>query len=386
MMVCCFFRHVLPKEFLMPNASRFFRILLLTCLPLLIGARISSAVEPVNGYPPAAEVKAAFLKLLDRPRVPLEPETRKTEKDADGRIIEHVNIASVRKADGSVERVPLLVVRPEKPAGRLPSVIVLHGTGGNKESLREFLVELTKRGIIGVALDARYHGERSGGAKGAEAYVAAITRAWKTPAGDPQEHPLYYDTCWDIWRTVDYLQSRPDVDGERLGMIGFSMGGIETWLAAAVDERIKVAVPAIAVQSFRWSLDNGTWQGRAKTIHGAHVAAAADLGEPEVNARVCRELWNKVIPGMLDQFDCPSMIRLFAGRPLLIVNGELDPNCPLDGAKVAFAAAEEAYRKAGASEKLKIMVAADTGHKVTDEQRQAALEWFVKWLKAGGEP
>ena len=83
------------------------------------------------------------------------------------------------------------------------------------------------------------------------------------------------------------------------------------------------------------SLDNGAWQGRARTIQAAHQAAAADLGEPKVNARVCRELWNKVIPGMLDQFDCPSMLRLFAGRPLLILNGELDPNCPLGGADEA---------------------------------------------------
>jgi pimeloyl-ACP methyl ester carboxylesterase len=167
-------------------------------------------------------------------------------------------------------------------------------------------------------------------------------------------------------------------------MIGFSMGGIQTWLAAAVDARIKVAVPAISVQSFRWSLDHGAWQGRARTIQAAHRVAAADLGEPEINARVCRELWNKVIPGMLDQFDCPSMIRLFAGRPLLIVNGEVDPNCPLEGAKIAFSAAETAYRQAGAREKLKIMVAPGTAHKVTDEQRQAALDWLTKWLVSPG--
>lgn len=355
---------------------------LLCSAALLIAARFVSSAEPANSYPRAAEVKAAFLKQLDRPRVPLRPETKKAETDAQGRAVEVLSITSEHKADGSVERVPLLVVRPANSAGRLPAVIVLHGTGGNKESQREFLNDLAKRGIVGVALDARYHGERSGGAKGSEAYVAAITRAWKTPAGQPQEHPFYFDTCWDIWRTIDYLQSRADIDGERLGMIGFSMGGIQTWLAAAVDERIKVAVPAIAVQSFRWSLDNGAWQGRARTIQAAHLAAAAELGEPEVNARVCRDLWNKVIPGMLDQFDCPSMLRLFAGRPLLIVNGDSDPNCPLGGAKLAFAAAEAAYREAGATEKLKILVAADTAHKVTDDQRTAALDWLTKWLAA----
>jgi dienelactone hydrolase len=335
-------------------------------------------------YPPPAEVKAAFLKQLDREKIPLDPQTRRTEAQPDGRVVESVSIASERKADGTIERVPLLIVRPAKAAGsqgvRAPAVIVLHGTGGNKKQMRPLLEELAHRGLIGVALDARYHGERSHGAGGAKAYVAAITRAWRTPAGQPQEHPFYYDTCWDIWRTIDYLQTRPDVDGRRLGMIGFSMGGIETWLAGAVDERIKVAVPAIGVQSFRWSLEHDAWQGRARTIEGAHLAAAEDLKEPKVNERVCRELWNKVIPGMLDQFDCPSMLRLFAGRPLMILNGELDPNCPLGGANLAFAAVEEAYGDAGAGDKLKILVAPKTGHRVTPDQRQAALDWLSKWL------
>jgi len=364
----------------MIDIRRSFRMRSFCCQALALATALILAAHPAVADPPPEEVKAAFLKLLDRPRVPLDARTSKSEQDAVGNACEWLSIASEKKSDGTIERVPLLVVRPEKPGGKLPAVIVLHGTGGNKESLRELLALFAGRGIIGVALDARYHGERSGGAKGAEAYVAAITKAWKTLPGEPQEHPFYYDTCWDIWRTIDYLETRSDVDAGRLGMIGFSMGGIETWLAAAVDDRVKVAVPAIAVQSFRWSLDHDAWQGRAKTIQGAHAAAAADLAESEVNARVCRELWNKVIPGILDEFDCPSMIRLFVSRPLLIVNGELDQNCPLGGAQVAFAAAEKAYRDVGASERLKIMVAPATGHKVTDEQRHAVLEWFDKWL------
>jgi fermentation-respiration switch protein FrsA (DUF1100 family) len=164
-------------------------------------------------------------------------------------------------------------------------------------------------------------------------------------------------------------------------MIGISMGGIETWLAASVDDRIAVAVPAIAVQSFRWSLDNGQWQGRARTVAGAHNAAAKDLGEHEINARVCKELWSKVLPGILGPFDCPSMIRLFAGRPLLILNGERDPNCPIGGANLAFAAAKAAYTEANAGERLQVMVAKNVAHAVTDEQKLAALEWFTRWLR-----
>jgi dienelactone hydrolase len=348
---------------------------LLVLLFLMLSAEASlRAQDSLPKYPPPAEVKASLLKLLDRPQVPLDAKVTASKAARDGLWEEQLSFASEKKADGAEERVPLLLVRPEKNEGRLACVIVLHGTGGNKEGQRGFLNDLAKRGIIGVAIDARYHGERSGGKKGSEAYIEAITRAWRAKPGEAHEHPFYFDTCWDLWRTVDYLSSRPDVDPKRIGMIGFSMGGIQTWLAAA-------AVPAIAVQSFRWSLEHDEWQGRARSIKGAHDAAASDLGEPEVNQRVCRELWNKVIPGILDQYDCPSMLRLFAAdRHLLIISGDKDLNCPIGGAKLAIAAAEQAFQDAGRSDHLKIMVAEGVGHSVTSEQRTAALDWFEKWL------
>ncbi|MCS6849892.1 MAG: alpha/beta fold hydrolase [Gemmataceae bacterium] len=361
----------------------------MTHVRLAVRVALLTAALPIAGrsdegrpsYPPPAEVKRAFLKLLDRPRVLFHVTIHSTQREDDGLVSERLSFATEKKPDGGVERVPALLIRPEKIPRKLPAVIVLHGTGGSKEGMRQWLLHLAQRGMIGIAIDARYHGERSGGAEGAAAYVQAITRAWRTKPGEPQEHPFYYDTVWDIWRTIDYLETRPDVDPRRIGMLGFSMGGIQTWLAAAVDDRVRVAVPAIAVQSFRWSLDNDRWQGRARTIRAAHEAAAQDLGEPEVNAKVCRALWNKVIPGMLDQFDCPSMIRLFAGRPLLILNGENDPNCPIEGARLAFAAAEQAYKEVQAADKLKILVAPGVGHVVTNDQRHAALAWLEKWLK-----
>jgi dienelactone hydrolase len=340
---------------------------------------VQLVVTKAPSYPPPAEVRTAFHKLLDRPAVPLNVNRVVTVVE-NGLATEHLSFTSEGQA-GSEERVPVLLVRPEKIENKLPAVIVLHGTGGTKEGQRSWLIELAKRGLIGVAIDARYHGERARGARGAAAYNEAITRAWKSKPGEKQEHPFYFDTCWDLWKTVDYLATRDDVDAGRIGMIGFSMGGIETWLAASVDERVKVIVPAIGVQSFRWSLENNQWQARANTIKSAHEAAAKDLGEPAVNQKVCRALWDKVIPGILDQFDCPSMLRLCAGRPLLILNGELDPNCPLEGAKLAFASAEAAYKEAKAADKLRIEVAKGVRHAVTEEQRKMALQWLEKWLK-----
>ena len=356
-------------------------------LLLVAATPLARSVAPRSSMPPA-EIKAAFLKLLDRPRVPLDIHSRGTKPPFRGVTSERVDFAVEARPDGTVERVPALIVRPEwaKPGEKMPAVLVLHGTGGRKEGTWPWLERLARRGFVAVAIDGRYHGERAKGEKGTKAYNDAIIRAWQSKPGEPQAHPFYYDTCWDIWRTIDYLQTRPDVDPDRIGMIGLSKGGIETWLGGAVDDRVKVAVPAISVQSFRWSLEHGRWQGRANTIKEAHKAVATDLGEPEVNARVCRALWNKVIPGMLDEFDAPSMLRLFAGRSLLILNGELDANCPIEGAELAFAAARASFHEVEADERLKIMVAKENGHSLTPEQQEAALDWFVVWLKPTPPP
>jgi dienelactone hydrolase len=347
-------------------------VLSLFFVPLIARADdLSKALTP-------AETRKAFLTLLDRPRV--EPDVKDLPGSASGAVATFsFTFASEKKRDGSIERVPVLCVRPAKE-GRYPVVIALHGTGGNKEGMKPWLTDLAKRGIMGVAIDARYHGDRSGGAKGSTAYGAAITAAWKAPK-DRMEHPFYYDTVWDLWRLIDVLEKRPDVDPKRIGMLGISMGGIQTWLAAGADERVAVALPLIAVQSFRWSLDNDKWQGRANTIKATHEAAAKDLGEPAVNAKVCRALWGKIIPGITNEFDCPQMLSLFAGRPLYIANGTEDANCPIDGARIAIRAAETAYATAGAKEKLKVSIAEGVGHKVTDEQRAEALAWCEKWLK-----
>src|SRR5262249_37429127 len=160
-----------------------------------------------------------------------------------GLVTERLSFVSDRNPDGTEERVPVLLVRPAGDAGRLPAVIVLHGTGLSKERMRDWLGKRARRRSPRLGRDRRHprrrarpRAEGGRGAEGAARYEAAIVRAWRSGPQTGREYPLYFDTCWDLWRAVDYLGTRGDVDRERLGMIGFSMGGIETWLAAAVDE------------------------------------------------------------------------------------------------------------------------------------------------------
>lgn len=354
-------------------------VLVLAGLVLVAAHPMALSTSPAMKTPPAV-IRANFRALIDRPRIPFDVKHHETKPPYRNLITERLSIAVERRTNGSVERVPMLVVKPEGTTGRLPVVLVCHGTGGRKEGMWNWLEQLAHRGFLAVAIDGRFHGERDDAKPGTTAYNEAIYKAFHARP-EAQTHPFYYDTCFDLMRTIDYLSTREDVDPERVGMIGTSKGGIETYLTAAADQRVKVVIPAIAMQSFRWGLDHDRWQARANTAKLAHEMVAADLHQPTITSETCRILWAKIIPGIRDDYDGPSMVRLLAGRPTLILNGELDPNCPIRGAEQAFEAARAAFHEADADDRLKIMVAPGVGHTVTPEQHAAALDWCVTWLK-----
>jgi predicted peptidase len=357
----------------MENVSFGYRLYMLI---LFLCICSSNSFAQTEQYPSPAKVAADFHKILDRPKIDPRPFFERIANDS--AIIEKGYIYSERD-----EKVPMLIYKPisNNKAKAYPAVIVLHGTGGRKDDreIRNILYQLTKHGIMGVAIDARFHGERiAGGAHGSHEYVDAVTQAWENTDATKQTHPFLWDTSYDIWRVTDYLITRPDVQANRIGMTGISMGGIETWMAASVDNRIKVAVLDIAAQSFKWSLDNNRWQGRAHTIQSAHLQAAKDMGDSVLNQRNVKAVWDKLIPGITGEFDCPSMIRLFAPRPLLVLSTEKDNNCPLPGAKIAFASAQEAY--GAANNKLKMDIALNQPHRATPEHMKMLVDWFAKWL------
>src|ERR1700722_8238571 len=109
-------------------ASPFFLFALLYSV-----GQVALGEETSRPYSPPAEVRHKLLALLDRPRVPLDPQVRLVEPAERGLVVERLSIASERKADGQLERVPILIVRPENVSQRRPLVIFLHGTGSNKE-------------------------------------------------------------------------------------------------------------------------------------------------------------------------------------------------------------------------------------------------------------
>jgi len=314
--------------------------------------------------------REAFLTMIERPRVALEPVVRPLEQ-SDGLSAEAISFAAQ-----AGQRVPTVLVKQRGVASRRPVVIVLHGTGGSKEAMVPRLRELAARGFVAVAIDGRYHGERAYPiASGMPPYQDAILRAFRTGS----EHPFLYDTVWDVMRLIDYLETRPDVDVSRIGLTGISKGGMETYLAAAVDPRIAVAVPLIGVQSFRWALDHGAWDSRAWTLREALEVAARDHKEP-ISASFMRKFYDRVAPGVYGAFDGPAMLPLIAPRPLLVINGDSDPRTPIGGVRECMVAAERAYKASGAVDRLALHLQANTGHQVSAEADRAALAWFQRWL------
>jgi len=320
----------------------------------------------------ADSTRTDFLQVIGRPKAPLAP-SQPAMSNEGGYALERVSFASEPG-----ERVPVLIVKKGERGDRQAVVIALHGTGGSKEGMRGLLQTYADLGFIGVAMDARHHGERAQPIPGLpNAYQSAMLRAYRTGEG----HPYLYDTVWDVLRLIDYLSTRADVDSARIGLIGNSKGGTEAYLAAAADERIAAVVPLIGVQSYGWSLRHSSgWEARTWTLREATEAAAASSNQ-NVNAAFVRKFYDRIAPGLVDNFDGPAMLPLIAPRPLLVVNGDSDPRSPLGGVREAVASAERAYAAAGAPEKFSFLLEADAAHEVTADAHAAARQWFVRWLR-----
>src|SRR5882757_9969404 len=129
----------------------------------------------------AQSSRETFLKLIDRPRVALAPEVGQPSA-SDG--FEQLRFTYASEAG---QRVPGILIRPKsaRAAAKAPVVIALHGTGGTKEGEIPLLKELASKGFLAVAIDGRYHGERTKAGTGSVEYQEAILRTYRTG----REHP-----------------------------------------------------------------------------------------------------------------------------------------------------------------------------------------------------
>lgn len=326
---------------------------------------------------PTASVREQFRQLIfkDRRPTPFQPQVVSKMESATVRT-ERVKI-SIEEGQSAVA----IVSRP-KEAGKYPAVIVQHYLGGSKDVFLfgSLLGGLAQKGFVAVAIDGRYRGERQNG----KSLEAAMAESLRTGKG----HPWLIDTAYDVLRVVDYLQTRDDVDPNRIGMTGISEGGILTWMCSSIDDRIKVAAPIIGVTCFAEALDQAEGpelQARVKLFQPALSEFAKSQNQPDINGRVLKLAWERLIPGALDRFDGPSLVPEIAPRPLLILNHEKDEIIPVGGARKVYEATEKRYKQLNAADRLEFHVA--PGLKHTDVaailgEANMMVQWMDRWLKA----
>jgi predicted esterase len=124
----------------------------------------------------------------------------------------------------------------------------MHGLSGSKEgwledgwSHGEILIQrLLALGYGVFALDAKYHGERSS--------LNDYDNPWMIfeRAQFAMLRSLMVESTVDYRRGLDWLETREDIDAERIGAIGLSMGGMMLYHLAALDDRVDVAVAGVA--------------------------------------------------------------------------------------------------------------------------------------------
>jgi len=129
----------------------------------------------------------------------------------------------------------LYLPRRNTQAGPVPAVICLHILSGNRELMELVCSALASRGVAGMTFPLPYYGERgpTAGPKGLlsdpNSLIQAVHQAWA-----------------DIRRAVDLLASRPEIDSQRISLLGISFGGIVAIGAAAEEPRFWRILPILA--------------------------------------------------------------------------------------------------------------------------------------------
>ena len=135
-------------------------------------------------------------------------------------------------------RVPAVVYRSEHGVGRAPAMVVVNGHGGDKYSWYSFYTGIlyARAGAVVLTYDPIGEGERNDEHKsGTREHDRVVDQT-----GYP-EH-LSGLMIADVMQAVSYLRQRPDVDPERIAILGYSMGSFISAITGAVDPRIHAVV------------------------------------------------------------------------------------------------------------------------------------------------
>jgi cephalosporin-C deacetylase-like acetyl esterase len=251
--------------------------------------------------------------------------------------------------------VTALVYLPSDHSSKSPAVLVPAGHAPNgKIYYQELCQRLAKRGYVVLAWDPVGQGERS--------------QFWDAQAGKSRynlicaEHAVMGNLAylaganlarWEIWdgiRAVDYLLTRPEVDAERISIVGTSGGGFQAAHIAALDKRIKVVVPSCYITALPMRIFN-------------RIFADPD-SDPE------QDLFGMISNGV----DNAGLLLLMYPRPVLVAAAVLD-FFPIEGTHRTFREVRSFYEHFNHGDRIGL-VESYNPHQFSPENQEAALAFL----------
>jgi Acetyl xylan esterase (AXE1) len=258
-----------------------------------------------------------------------------------------------------MEPVPALLLIPRKRQPRAPGLLYIHWHGGMYDLGKEMLLKgvevapayapvCAQKGVVTLAIDSWCFGERKhekDGRQGEE-------NAFKLMLWNGQV--LYGMMMFDEFRAMDYLASRPEVDSERLGALGMSMGSTKAWWLAALDPRVKVCMDVCCLTDYEELIRTHHLQD-----HGIFY----------------------YVPSLLKHFQTADINELTVPRAHLSVNGRLDPLTPPLGVEKVRDHLVPLYRQYGKESDCRIELF-DCAHQELPEMRKLIVEWMDERMVA----
>ena len=251
--------------------------------------------------------------------------------------------------------VPAHLYLPAGAEGRVPAVLFYVGhwwpDGKTKPDFQAFCINMARLGFVVLAWDPFGQGERGISSRDHRRVEALLV-------GISQQGFAEYETrC-----ALEYLLSRKEVDPHRIGMTGASGGGYNTWITAALDDRIAVAVPVVGTSEFY-----------------EQIAVTRELDWYQA-AEHCH-----FVPGLIRYANNHELLAMLAPKPLLIVSASKDQSFPVEGVREVYDYGRGLYGTYESSAKIKFFEDSEEGHGYQKRKREAAYGWFLRWLGGRGD-
>src|SRR5581483_1834124 len=271
-----------------------------------IARRARSALDAIPRATTAPQADAARPRLrrqltdsLGYKRLPWPPDLQARITGTVRRESYHIEKVVFQSLPGDL--VPAHLYVPDHIVGTAPAVLFYNGhwfaDSKTKLDFQSFCINMARLGFVVLNYDPFGQGERGISSRDHRRTEGLLV-------GVAQQGYAEYDTqC-----ALRYLLSRPKVDPKRIGMTGASGGGFDTWMTAALDDRIAVAVPVVATTDL-------------------YKQMMAHLGHDWDPFDTCH-----YVPGMFRFANYHELLAMVAPKPLLFINSTEDTGVPVAGA------------------------------------------------------